>query len=85
MLSVDGQRGRPSAEARLDLLKVVGSSPARLASADVERSFFSASRSIADQMRAWDSSRRPSVPAVPRKNRETGINTFPTYPRSEGM
>ena len=31
MLSVEGQRGRPSAEARFDLLKVVGSSPARRA------------------------------------------------------
>ena len=33
--SVEGQRSRPSAVMRLDLLKVVGSSPARLASAEV--------------------------------------------------
>lgn len=32
--SVEGQRSRPSEVTRLDLLKVVGSSPARLASPD---------------------------------------------------
>ena len=37
MLSVDGQRGRPSAATRLDLLKVVGSSPARRASPEALR------------------------------------------------
>jgi hypothetical protein len=37
MLSVVGQRGRPSPVTRFDLLKDVGSSPARLASPDVER------------------------------------------------
>jgi len=36
MLSVVGQRGRPSPVTRLDLLKAVGSSPARLASPDGE-------------------------------------------------
>ena len=63
MLSVDGQRGRPSAATRFDLLKVVGSSPARRASPDALRRLRSASRSIADQMRAWDNTlRAPSVP-----------------------
>ena len=35
--SVVGQRGRPSPVTRFDLLKEVGSSPARLASPDAER------------------------------------------------
>ena len=34
--SVEGQRGRPSAESRFDLLKAVESSPARLASPDAD-------------------------------------------------
>ncbi|MEJ0096890.1 MAG: hypothetical protein WDM84_01535 [Bauldia sp.] len=57
MLSVEGQRSRPSTEIRFDLLKVVGSSPARRASPDAVSSFRSARRSIADQMRACDSTR----------------------------
>jgi hypothetical protein len=55
MLSVDGQRGRPSGEARFDLLKVVGSSPALRARPDAVRSLRSARRSIAAQMREWES------------------------------
>jgi hypothetical protein len=35
--SVDGQRGRPSADRRLDLLKAVESSPARRARPDTDR------------------------------------------------
>ena len=34
--SVEGQRGRPSADSRFDLLKAVESSPARLASPDAD-------------------------------------------------
>jgi hypothetical protein len=37
MLSVLGQRGRPSPVTRFDLLKEVGSSPACLASPDGDR------------------------------------------------
>jgi hypothetical protein len=37
MLSVEGQRGRPSPVMRLDLLNEVESSPARLASPDADR------------------------------------------------
>src|SRR5580698_5589240 len=47
--SVDGQRARPAGVMRFDLLKVVGSSPARRASPDADRPDRSASRSIADQ------------------------------------
>src|SRR6185437_11997571 len=45
--SVDGQRGRPSGVMRLDLLKVVGSSPDFLARPDAVSLARAASRSIA--------------------------------------
>src|ERR1700680_544031 len=51
--SVDGQRSRPSAVMRLDLLKVVGSSPARLASPEGDSPPRSASRSSAVQTWPW--------------------------------
>lgn len=47
MDSVDGQRGLPSRVARLDLLKVVESSPARRASPDADKPLDSARRSMA--------------------------------------
>ena len=47
--SVEGQRGRPSAEQRLDLLKAVESSPARLASPEADSEWRAASASIAAQ------------------------------------
>ena len=47
--SVDGQRARPSAVMRFDLLKVVGSRPARFASPDADSPARVARRSIADQ------------------------------------
>jgi hypothetical protein len=53
--SVEGQRSLPSDEARLDLLKVVGSKPARLAKPEAESPFFAARESIAFQIRGWDS------------------------------
>ena len=48
--SVEGQRARPSGVMRFDLLKVVGSSPARLASPDGDSLARAASRSIAVQI-----------------------------------
>ena len=47
--SVDGQRARPAAVMRFDLLKVVGSSPARRARPEAESPARAARRSIADQ------------------------------------
>src|ERR1700719_1080706 len=55
--SVDGQRSRPSGVMRLDLLKVVGSSPARLASPEGDSPERSASRSSAVQIWPWVSVR----------------------------
>src|SRR5258708_14115811 len=51
--SVEGQRSRPSAVMRLDLLKVVGSRPERLASPAGDSPARSASRSHAVQIWAW--------------------------------
>src|SRR4051794_6547818 len=51
--SVEGQRARPSGVMRLDLLKVVGSSPAFLARPDAESPARAASRSSAVQIWAW--------------------------------
>src|SRR5712664_1981166 len=51
--SVDGQRGRPSGVMRLDLLKVVGSSPAFLARPEGESPARAARRSSAVQIWAW--------------------------------
>src|SRR5437868_9520203 len=48
--SVDGQRVRPSGVIRLDLLKVVGSRPARLASPEGDNPARAASRSMAVQI-----------------------------------
>src|SRR4029077_2871756 len=51
--SVEGQRSRPSGVMRLDLLKVVGSRPERLASPEGDNPARSASRSSADQICSW--------------------------------
>src|SRR6478752_1973941 len=51
--SVEGQRSRPSAVMRLDLLKVVGSRPARRANPDGDIPARSASRSSAAQTWPW--------------------------------
>src|SRR4029079_323612 len=51
--SVDGHRCRPSAVTRLDLLNVVGSRPAFLASPDGDSLARAASRSIAVQIWLW--------------------------------
>src|ERR1019366_6140357 len=51
--SVDGHRSRPSGGMRLDLLKVVGSSPERLASPEGDSPARSASRSSAVQIWSW--------------------------------
>ncbi len=48
--SVEGQRGRPSGVMRFDLLKVVGSSPAFLASPEADSPARAASRSTAFQI-----------------------------------
>src|SRR5499427_10617105 len=48
--SVEGQRARPSGVMRFDLLNVVGSRPARLASPDAESFDRAASRSMAIQI-----------------------------------
>src|SRR6202051_5161256 len=55
--SVEGQRSRPSGVIRLDLLKVVGSRPARLASPEGDSPERSASRSSAVQIWPWVSMR----------------------------
>src|SRR5215468_4767312 len=55
MLSVDGQRGRPSHAMRLLLLKVVGSRPARRARPEADSLRSAASRSIAFQISGWRS------------------------------
>src|SRR6478609_11246055 len=55
--SVEGQRSRPSEVMRFDLLKVVGSSPARLASPEGDSPERSASRSSAVQIWPWVSMR----------------------------
>src|SRR5437660_3806061 len=68
--SVEGQRWRPSGVMRLDLLKVVGSSPARLASPDADSPERAASRSRAFQICAWVSMSCPLV----RESRERGRN-----------
>src|SRR4051794_31717127 len=58
--SVDGQRCRPSAELRLDLLNDVGSSPALRARPDGLRSWRAASESIASQILSCENmARRP--------------------------
>src|SRR6476619_2233886 len=51
--SVDGHRCRPSGVTRLDLLNVVGSRPAFLASPDGDSLARAASRSIAVQIWLW--------------------------------
>src|SRR3984893_5371821 len=51
--SVEGHRSRPSAVIRLDLLKVVGSRPERLASPEGDSPARSASRSSAVQICSW--------------------------------
>ncbi len=56
--SVEGQRSRPSGVMRLDLLKVVGSRPARLASPEADSPARSASRSSAVQIWSWVSDSR---------------------------
>src|SRR5690606_41833379 len=53
MLSVEGQRGLPSGAGRLDLLNVVGSSPAARARPEAVMPFRAARASIARQIWAW--------------------------------
>ena len=53
MLSVLGQRGRPSGVKRFEGLKAVGSRPARRASPEGDSSLWRASASIAFQIHAW--------------------------------
>ena len=57
MLSVDGQRARPSPVTRLDLLNEVGSSPALRARPEAEREWLLARASIAAHIRSWESIR----------------------------
>ena len=59
---VEGQRARPSAVMRFDLLNVVGSRPARRASPEAERLARAARRSMADQTCAWVSIIAPLMP-----------------------
>src|SRR6266571_4305808 len=59
--SVEGHRSRPSAVMRLDLLKVVGSRPERLASPEGDNPARSASRSSAVQIWPWVSMRGASA------------------------
>ena len=68
--SVEGQRGRPSGVMRFDLLKVVGSSPAFLASPEAVSLARAARRSSAVQIWAWVSmDERRAGRAVPRGRR----------------
>lgn len=60
MLSVLGQRGRPCLVNRFERLKVVESSPARLASAEVERPYRTASLSIPAHIWSCDNMRAVS-------------------------
>ena len=53
MDSVEGQRARPCGVTRFDLLKVVGSRPARRASPEADSPARAARRSMADQTCAW--------------------------------
>ena len=55
MLSVEGQRSRPSLLTRLERLKAVASSPASFASPDAVKPCRFASESIASQMALCDS------------------------------
>jgi hypothetical protein len=64
MLSVEGQRGRPSPVTRFDLLNEVGSRPALLASPDAERPQRRASASMAFHTFVWVSLFRGSEPVV---------------------
>ena len=61
--SVDGQRARPAAVMRFDLLNVVGSRPARRARPEAESPARAARRSIADQTCACVSITTPYNPA----------------------
>jgi hypothetical protein len=63
--SVEGQRGRPCGVTRFDLLNVVGSSPAFLASPDADRPARAASRSTAFQMSEWVSIARGATAILP--------------------
>ena len=80
--SVEGQRGRPSGVMRFDLLKVVGSSPAFLASPEAERPARAASRSTAFQMSAWVSIARcaTAILRVEGENRRLCRNKNSTCP-----
>src|SRR5437588_11564883 len=78
--SVEGQRWRPSGVMRLDLLKVVGSSPARLASPDADSPERAASRSRAFQICAWVSMACPLSPRIAR-TRSDSCQTGRNYNR----
>ncbi len=53
MLSVLGQRRRPSGMIRFERLNAVGSRPERRANPDVDRPFLRANSSMAAQIQAW--------------------------------
>ncbi|MNL42624.1 hypothetical protein D3C87_1650890 [compost metagenome] len=55
MLSVEGQRSRPSLLTRLETLKAVASSPASLASAETDTPWRRASASMPSQMARCES------------------------------
>ena len=59
MLSVEGQRSRPSRLTRLDLLNAVASSPASFASPETEKPCRVARESIASQIALCDSMAGP--------------------------
>src|SRR6202034_2167330 len=64
MDSVEGQRARPEAVMRFDLLNVVGSSPARRAKPEADSPARAARRSTADQTCAWVSMKTPRRPVA---------------------
>src|SRR5437667_595093 len=81
MLSVDGQRGRPSRAMRLLLLKVVGSRPARRARPEADSLRSAASRSMAFQISGWRSifrslSDSEGIPQLPTREADGDTRHF---------
>ena len=70
MLSVDGQRGRPSAAVRFERLKVVAIEPGAAGEPGRRQLVAVGELSIAAQIRAWDSTRPLRAPRIPAYRQE---------------
>src|SRR3569833_1018333 len=77
MLSVEGQRSRPSRRTRLDRLKAVASSPASFAKPDGVKPWREARESMASQMALDDSISAPFEENCPFKETEVLCSTPP--------